>query len=229
MITRRTTLKAIAAAIMAPTIHLRSAIPDERLLLSFCDPDSWRYDFSKPFGVGSLTYASDYRAMIRCELASRVEDGERRLPKTVTDVWNYHWNPSGEWKPLTPDDLQSTKMERVTGHCPYCGDRRVPYIGSPPKDHEDADALLDWDPDDNTIRDSSCDHCHGHEYTGPSCVRIGEVLHQAWTLRRILALPNPRVCSAAVLSGREKDGYRAILFQADGFQGISLGLSEYSE
>lgn len=224
MLTRRTTLKAIAAAIMAPTIHLRQSIPDERLLLSFCDDESFRYDFTKPFGVGSLTYASDCKAMIRCELASRIEDGERRLPKNIIDVWDYHWKPSGEWRPLTPDDVIPTEWDRITGLCPYCGDRRVSFGEHFPTDQEHADALLDWDPDDNTIRDSSCEHCHGRDYIGPSCVRIAGVEHQAWPMRRILALPNPRVCSAAVMDGRPTEKFHAILFKADGFEGISLGM-----
>lgn len=215
-ITRRNTLKAIAAAIMCPTIRLREAIPDERLLMAFCDLDSWRYDFTKPFGHGSLTYASDSRAMIRCELASRHEDGERRLPKNVTQVWDSHWRPSAEWRSLTDDDLRPT--ERVTGACPHCGDRRVSFGEHYPTDQEHADALLDWDPDDNTIRDSSCEHCRGREYTGPSCVRIGGTVHQSWTMRRILALPNPRVC------GVPDRNFGVVLFLADGFEGISMGM-----
>lgn len=215
MITRRTTLKAIAAAVMAPTIHLRDTVPDERLLLAFCDPTEMRYDFSKPFGVGSLTYASDRMSLIRCELASRQEDGERRLPGNVIDVWNYHWHP-GDWRPLTPDMLVPKETDRVTGLCPYCGDRRVSFGEHWPTDQVAADQLPDWDADDNTIRDISCVHCNGKEYTGPSCVRIGDVHHQVWPMRRILALPNPRVCATD----------ETILFKADGFEGMSLGISE---
>lgn len=219
-LSRRSTLKAIAAAIMAPTIHLREAIPDERLLMAFCNPDVFRFDFDKPFGVGSLTYASDSYSLIRCELASRVEDGERHLPKNVIEVWDAFYRPT-QWRDLTPDDLIPT--EGVTGLCPYCGDRRVSFGVQWPTDQEYADDLPDWDPDDNTIRDKSCKHCHGCYYEGPSCVRIGGILHDSWRLRRILALPNPRVCAAAVVSDDERIS-RAIVFKADGFEGISLGI-----
>lgn len=226
MISRRTTLKAMVAAIMAPTIRLRDSVPDERLLLSFCDPEAWRYDFTKPFGVGSLTYASDFRAMIRCELAFRVEDGERRLPKNIVDVWSHHWKPSGKFRPLTPDDIIPTESAHITGCCPHCGDRRVSFGEYFPTDQDAADSLPDWDPDDNTMRDVSCEHCHGRAFHGPSLVRIDGVLHQSWTLRRILALPNPRVCASAAITGGSSGLYQSLLFTADGFDGISMGMED---
>lgn len=228
--TRRSTIKMISgslASLMCPTIQLRQSIPDERLLIPFCAPESFRYDFEKPFGVGSLTYATDARAMVRCELSSRVEDGERRLPKNVIGVWDYHWNPSKKWQPLTPDDVIPTETDRVTGMCPYCGDRRVSLGEHFPADQEHADELLrklDWDVDDNTIRDESCEHCHGRDYEGPSCVRIVGVEHQAWTMRRILSLPNVHVCPGSYNRHRWGDS-EPLLFKADGFEGISLGMT----
>lgn len=221
MITRRTVLKAIAASIMAPTIHLRNTIPDERLLMYFCDSEYCRYDLSKPFGVGSLTYATDSHAMIRCELASRVEDGERRLPGNVMDIWERFFKPT-DWIDLTPENIRPTEniMEYVTGSCPYCGDRRVSFGENHPTDQDYADTLLDWDPDDNTIRDASCEHCHGRNYDGPALVRICGVVHRSFTLRRILSLPNPQVCCSKASDVNEPD---VLLFKADGFHGITLG------
>lgn len=222
MVSRRTVLKAMAASVVVPTIQLRPTVPDEKLLMSFCDPDAFRWDFTKPFGVGSLTYATDSRAMVRCELGSRVEDGERRLPPNVLDVWNYWWRPAGHWRPLMPEDLVPT--ENVNGSCPHCGNRRVSFGDKYPDDQVSADALPDWDPDDNTIRDVSCEACRGRHYEGPSCVRIGGVLHSSWNLRRVLALPNPQICAGVV--GLLGDPSGAVLFRADGFEGISLGFDE---
>lgn len=218
MTTRRTALKTIAAAIMSPTIKLRNAVPDERLLSAFCDPEPWRYDFTKPFGVGSLTYASDSFALIRCELTNRVEDGERCLPRNVLEVWNGRWSDNVRWSDLTPDDLIPTEQGSGYALCPCCGNRRVFFGEKYPDDQEHADALPDWDVDDNTIRDVSCEACHGREYTGPSCVKIDGVLHKSFTLQRVLALPNPQV------RGIRNDKYGTVLFRADGFQGISLGM-----
>ena len=104
-VSRRTVLKGIAAAIMAPTIQLRASVPDERLLLPFCDPDTIRYNFEAPFGYGSLTYATDCLSMIRCELANRQEVGERRLPN-IAKVWSDWFQPAGQWRPLTLEDIQ---------------------------------------------------------------------------------------------------------------------------
>lgn len=220
MITRRTVLKAIAASIMAPTIQLRNTVADERLLMQFCDAEYMRYDLSKPFGVGSLTYATDSRAMIRCELAARVEDGERRLPRNVMDIWKGYFKPT-DWIDLTPDNIRPTEMAYVTGSCPYCGDRRVSFGDDYPTDQEFVDErCIDWDPDDNTIRDASCEHCHGRWYDGPTLVRICGVIHQSFLLRRILSLPNPQVCCSKASNVKEPD---VLLFRADGFEGITLG------
>jgi hypothetical protein len=60
-LSRRSVLKGIAAAMMCPTIQLRASVPDERLLLPFCDPDATRDNF-EAFGYGSLTYATDSRS-----------------------------------------------------------------------------------------------------------------------------------------------------------------------
>lgn len=218
MTTRRSAIKSIAATLLAPTIKLRQSIPDERLLAAFCDPEPWRYDFTKPFGVGSLTYASDSFALIRCELRNRSEDGERRLPKNVIDVFDDRWNPNAMWRDLTPDDLKPTEKYNGYALCPECGNHRVWFGEHYPDDQEHADALPDWDVDDNTIRDVSCKVCHGREYQGLSCVMIDGVLHKSWTLRRILALPNPQVC------GFKNDKFGTVMFRADGFHGISLGV-----
>ena len=214
MFSRRTVLKSIAAAVMAPTIRLRADMPDERVLMQFCGDHFW-YDLQRPIGVGSLTYATDAFGLIRCELAGRVEDGERRLPD-LGKVWHNHWSGRQQWRPLTPDDLIPTEGWRHT--CPECGDRRVSLGDKYPETQAAVDALPDWDVDDNTIRDVSCPVCRGLRYKGPSSVRICGVEHSCWHLRRILSLPNPMVCRSA------DPKFGAILFRADGFEGISAGL-----
>jgi len=211
----------LAAAVMAPTIQLRQSVPDEQLLLAFCQsPETYyRYNIEKPFGVGSLTYATDSMAMIRCELAGRIEDDERRLPD-VKSIWENYHRPESRWRQLTPDDLRPTEFANAC--CPECGDRRVSFGEEYPADELAAYDLPDWDVDDNSIRDISCPLCHGREYSGPSCVRICGVLHSSWKLRRILALPNPAVCDSSYCGDP-----KVVLFRADGFEGISLGILRY--
>lgn len=225
-VSRRTVLKGIAAAIMAPTIHLRASVPDERLLLPFCDPESVRYSFEAPFGYGSLTYATDYRAMIRCELANRQEVGERRLPN-IAKVWDDWFHPVGQWRPLTLEDIEPTLPDNGVGVCWECGDRRVPYGEEYPELTEWGGftdprcSRLGYDIDDNTIRDESCPRCKGLDYGHKTLTVLFGQDHQSHNLRRIVALPNVMVCESANHWDRHAPG---LLFRADGFEGIALGL-----
>lgn len=223
MTTRRTVLKTIAAALMCPTIQLRQSIPDERLLSAFCagggDYYSMLFSIGEPFGVDSLTYATDSKAMIRAEIANRCEVGEKRLPP-VGKVWPEYWHHNGQWRPLEPGDIRPTIVD-VDCVCPDCGGRRV-SLGDNFPDFSDpvADAMihrLGYDVDDNSIRDASCMTCRGLKYAGPNITEICGVLHQTFRLRRILALPNVQVTRS--LANRH-----ALLFRADGFEGISLGV-----
>jgi len=226
--TRRTVLKTMAAALMAPTIHLRPSVPDERLLLPFCDPDSMRYNFQTPFGHGSLTYASDSRAMIRCELANRQEIGERKLPKNIDQVWEAWFRPKAQWRPLTPDDIVPTAINDYA-KCFECGNRRISLGDRYPELNEYGSPAeqrmhdLGWDVDDNTIRDESCPTCRGRSFGHKNVAVLFGHNHQAYELKRILALPNVMVCQ----SGFEPEEHaQGLLFRADGFEGVALGLMD---
>jgi hypothetical protein len=225
-VSRRTVLKGIAAVIMAPTIQLRASVPDERLLLPFCNAETTRWSLEAPFGWGSLTYATDTRAMIRAEIANRQEVGERRLPPKIDQIWENWFRPAQQWRPLTPDDIQPTIAEQI-GMCFECGDRRV-SIGSeyPEFNHEGVlkDARLrrlQYDIDDNTIRDESCPTCKGLDYGHKNITLICGQEHQSHHLKRILALPNVMVCASEWNPEKHAPG---LLFRADGFEGIALGL-----
>lgn len=227
MITRRSVLKSIAASAIAsavPIIRLRQSVPDERLLMAFCDPEAFRYDFKSPFGLGSLTYATDSRALIRCELTGRDEIGERRLPKDVLRVWSDHWNPVTQWRPLTPDDLVPTVSPKNYDVCPDCGNRRISLGDRFPQSIEEQASLPHYDPDDNTIRDASCQTCKGIECSVPTCCEVEGVIHSAYTLKRILALPNPQICVSLSPETHRHSFREHLLFRADGFEGISLGV-----
>lgn len=219
MTTRRSFLKAIAAAVMAPTIQLRNTVPAEQILLSFCrENDDFRWNIDKPFASGSLTYATDAKAMIRCELANRLEDGERRLPP-VEPVWRDLWLPD-QWIPLSELD-QSPKDSVNSGLCPECGGRRIQLKEYPNINDPGFSGYVgpDWDPDENTIGDRSCKTCRGEEFSGPSISRICGIQHNTYSLKRIAAIPDVKVCRS-----RSEKWKEALLFKADGFEGISLGM-----
>jgi hypothetical protein len=230
-VSRRTVLKGIAAAIMAPTIQLRASVPDERLMLAFCDPDCSRWAIDAPFGWGSLTYATDTRAMIRAEIANRQEVGERKLPPKIDQIWESWFRPAQQWRQLTPDDIQPTIADGI-GMCFECGDRRVSYGDEYPDLNEwgyftdERCGRLGYDIDDNTIRDESCPTCKGLAYGHKNITVICGQEHQSHNLKRILALPNAMVCPSELHMDKHAPG---LLFRADGFEGIALGLAPKDE
>jgi len=219
MVSRRSFLQAVAAALAAPIIDLRQHVPRENLMLNFCDQDYMRYNLQQPFGHGSLTYATDSLAMIRTELLNRSEVGEMRIPP-VDRVWHDHWNPIGQWRELD-DGMLIPTITREYQMCPKCCGERVSYGEAfpPYPDSEELARLHHWDPDDNMLRNRSCDVCHGLDY---ECAGFSDVLgvhHSSFMLKRIAALPNAMVCRSASVD-------HAVLFRADGFEGISLGCSD---
>ena len=218
-VSRRTVLKTIGAALMAPTISLRSEIVRERLLQAFCDDASYRYDLTKPFGIGSLTYATDAKHMARAEIANRFEDGERRLPKGVLDAWKFHFQPGK----FIPFELPSISGLTLTGNddgiCPLCDDRRISFGKTYPSEDE-MDRLLDYDVDENTYRDNSCVLCHGLTYHGPCEAIVCGVRMSYSRLKPIAQLPNVRIARGRV----SRDDYPFLTFVADGFEGVAMGL-----
>lgn len=221
MVTRRNFVQAIAGAMLVPIVDLRAAVPRENLMLQFCDGDmSGRYRLNQPFGIGRWTYATDARSMIRAELVTRNEVGEMRLPP-VENVWNEIWHPTRHWRVLD-DAMMTTTIIKEWQMCPHCGGARVSYGESYPTDQSELYELVSkysYDSDDNTTRDRSCNVCHGLEYTDAAFSDVLGLPHSTFGLKRIAALPNPMVCRSAT---RED----AILFRADGFEGISLGWSD---
>lgn len=222
MVSRRRFVQMIAAAMAVPIIELRPGIPREKLMLNFCCEDYLRYNLKQPFGVGSLTYATDSHAMIRTELLNRSEVGEMRIPP-VEKVWNDYWNPIGQWRELD-ETMLTPSIIRKYQHCPKCGGVEVSYGEAYPTDNEELFQLVSkygYDVDDNTIRDRSCDVCHGLEYTEAAVSDVLGVFHSSFMLKRIAALPNAMVCRSEF----DKDD-NVVLFRADGFHGISLGYHE---
>lgn len=223
---RRTVLKSIAAALMCPNITLRQSFPDERLLAAFCEQGCRIWDLESPFGLGSLTYATDRVTLIRCELPSRLEEGERRLPRCVPQVWEDYWHPKQQWVPLTPESAKPVESYKkiMWQPCPQCDSAASVSLGTEYPDFSNQQIDRDitrfgYDVDTNCIRDKSCPVCHGLDYNGPSVAVVDGVRHSAYLLKRILALPGAEVCQSQSMP-------QAILFRANGFEGISVGVME---
>jgi len=225
-ITRRTALKAALSVVVAPTIELRKHIDAERILAGFCDEDRcWRYDLDKPFGFGSLTYASDAHYMVRTELKSRIENGERQLPQKIDDTWNYWFDfDRSQLQPVEKPSLQSLaylNKENEPTTCPECGGRRK-FLGtkypSPDEIEKFYDDGMDYDVDENTILDPSCGLCRGRIWRGPNIAMICGVPMDAWRVNRILTIPGVRVAPSRA--------GRCLAFEGSGFQGVAMGMIE---
>ena len=131
---------------------------------------TWRL----PFGVGSLT-ATDARRIIRAEIISRKEVGERRIPN-VNGLWRDEWKPDGELIPFEKPPLSSIRWGfHNHGDCPDCGGRRIPWdgVGKEYPNLDDAgfkhlERERGYDVDDNCVFDPACRTCRGRPYKGPS-------------------------------------------------------------
>ena len=223
---RRTALKAMAAVLMAPKIHLRETIDRERLLAAFVQRDNWvrRYDLGEPFGVGSLTYAAGPHRACRAELANRVEVGERRLPD-MESVWRSWWCPE-RWEALDFPGPDSSRLfshpGRNGGRCPMCSGRRISLGDHYPTDASDLTWQIEnnYDVDDNTIGDASCRMCGGKPYGGNWILNVCGVAFDYSLLKPVAALPNVRVARSYPTAP-----HPSLCFQADGFEGIVLGMT----
>jgi hypothetical protein len=221
-----------AAALFGSKISLRSEIDRERLMLPFCAPwDYCRFDIDAPFGVGVFTYATDSRRMVRAEIANRCEVGERRIPN-VSATWKTMWLPSGEFRPFERPAVESLQWKwRAKGEdeCPACGGRRVPWdgVGKEYPSEEQWEAMSaegrEWDIDNNTTLDPSCELCHGKTYDGPSLLKIGAAFFKMSILLPLWDLPGLKIAlREPMLDSFERKVYQPLLFRADGFEGLVM-------
>lgn len=225
-ITRRTAIKAIGAALMAPCVQLRPHIARERLLRAFCDPITeyeTRYGrLDVPFLADELTYATDARYIVRTKIDTPHFDGERRIPP-VQSLYEREFKPKHlvrfhlpHWSEAKLSRLPGTYCE---GYCPECSGRRISCGDTyPPEDVIAQLVKYGYDVDDNSIRDRSCQLCKGLHYDGPWVMDVCGVPMDYSRLKPIAALPDVMVCGGVNEQG-------SILFVADGcFEGMAMGL-----
>lgn len=232
-ISRRTFVKSLAATaagLLVPIVNLRPTIDREALMLPFCGDIGSRYDFSAPFGIGSLTYATDNLRVIRAELTCREECGERRLPSAahVESFWREMWQPAGEFRDFRLpriDELRHACLHDMYRECPECGGRIVScgdYYPGYEQIEEFARQGLTYDVDENAVSDASCSVCRGQIYVGPHLVRIGEDYYSRHLLIDVANLPGVRVTTGAETFAGRSLFDRPLLFEADGFEGIVM-------
>lgn len=217
---RRSFLKLSTALFgMVPCVRLRTEVDIESIMLRFCDDEANRFDLTKPFTFGPFTYATDRRHMVRAELVNREDNGERRLPKNVEEVWRYHWHPSN-WVPFELPRIEDLTIRCSDGFyaiCPLCDNRRI-SLGEWPPESFDKFRRLDYDPDDNSIRDKSCQLCQGMQYNGPSLIMVRGTLMSFHRLKPIAAIPGVQVAA------NEKGEDHPLLFRGAGLEGMAMGI-----
>lgn len=158
---RRSFLKAASAALFVPSFYLAKPQLTTAIDLSdfVADYTTRRYDMSRPFRQGELTYATDARICIRTTLGvSDLADSEARIPPAA----GLPWECGEKWKPwpkrrLVPSAAYWPAM------CPQCeGKARVGdnVVKCTTCDGEGGDFFVDeqWG--------SHCDKCSGAGYLG---------------------------------------------------------------
>lgn len=221
-----TTSMAVSALLMRPTILLRNEIDRESILLGFCDHAQhiMRYDLSSPFTLGSLTYATDARVMVRAELSSPIDDGKDVLRPQADKTFKQLWREG-----LKFHDLELARLEDLAeGHatCPACEGRRVQVS------HDDWERYWnddDFDPDDSTIGDRNCDWCWDRAKNRPresvKCIdRVDGFEFSHSLLKKVSTIPNVRV-AASVNDSKHNVGL--LQFFGDGFEGMLIGVRRF--
>lgn len=217
---RRSFLRfSVALLELVPLVRLRTEVDIESIMLRFCADEPYRLDLTQPFGVGPFTYATDTKHMVRAELVNRQENGERRLPKNVEEVWRYHWHPSN-WVPFELPRIEDLTIRCSDGFyaiCPLCDNRRI-SLGEWPPESFDKFRRLDYDPDDNSIRDKSCQLCRGKQYNGPSLAMVAGTLMSFHRLKPIAAIPGVEIAA------NQKGEDHPFLFRGSELEGMAMGL-----
>jgi hypothetical protein len=219
-----TTGMAVSTLLMRPTILLRNEIDRESILLGFCDhaQSVMRYDLSSPFTLGSLTYSTDARVMVRAELSSPIDDGRDILRPPAEETFKQLWRDG-----LKYHDLELLRLEDLSegyGVCPACDGRRIPVSQDQWEQYWDDD---DFEPDDSTISDRTCEWHWDRRKNEPrekvKCIATIDGLgFNQFYLKKVATIPNVRV--AASLNDPSAN-VGLLQFFGDGFEGMLMGVN----
>jgi hypothetical protein len=228
---RRSFTKAMASLLVVPLLKFQPQVIDRHKLLSmFLEEDCYsRFDLTRPYVVGDFSYGTDGRAMARIDTnKSEHEDETIKMPP-IQKAWDTHYQPSQDWRSFKLAEYDQLVLSQDDmwwgGSCPMCDDRRVSFGENYPTDQTTADELPDYDPDDNTIRDVSCELCHGKRYRGGSHQVIGGQLIAYRYAKKLAAIPGCEICASDLKHGNSHVSMKTqnVLFRSDiGISGIVL-------
>jgi hypothetical protein len=216
----------VASGLFRPTLILRDEIDREAMLRQFCDIDgATRYAMTEPFSIGSLSYATDARWMVRTELASTLDDGVPKRRPPAEDTFNTYWFASRQWRELELPRLEDLVLGSQI--CPVCHDRRISVADRWQAYCYDSD----YDPDDQTIHDRSCHWCWDAtskraREVFPCLVPFQNHLYSAARLQVIAKIPGVRIAGAhSGLFGYQPGRPTPLQFEGSGFQGLLCDVS----
>lgn len=210
---------------VAPTVKLRTENLVERVLGEFVYPgEHRRYTIDHAFALGDYVYATDGRRMARAIIVDRVEGEEMNCPPFL-DTFSEFWSDAN-WEPFTlPAACELTEKHWNLDTCPFCLNRRV--ASGIPVDKVNFTRYgkirtprlrrLDYDVDDATIRDESCEHCKGMAFSGPNSVKLFGRLFDYQLLYPLRLLGVVEVAPTIDATGA--------CFRGLGVEGIVLGMA----
>lgn len=228
---RRVFTKSLTALLAVPLLKFQPESIDRHKLLSmFVDEDVYsRYDLTRPYVVGDFSYGTDGRAMARISTNEDEHDDQKIKMPPIQNAWDHHYQPNEVWKPFKLaeyDQLVATEDDRkFGGTCPKCDDHRVSFGLTYPTNQTAGDELPDYDPDDNTIRDVSCDLCHGKPYRKGSNQLIEGQLIAFRYAKKLAAIPSCQYCVTDFKHGDSSVTQKSqnVLFRSEiGINGIVL-------
>ena len=225
---RRTFSKSLAAMLVVPLLKFQPKTIDRHELLNvFLGDDHFlgaRYDLTRPYVVNQHAYASDGRIMARITTCEAEHDDEMIKVPPVELVWNAHFiSTERKWETFKLADYNELVPPQSSwgATCPMCNDRRISFGDSYPTDQHTADQLPEYDPDDNTIRDASCEMCHGKSFFGGSYQKIGNQVIAYQYAKKLAEVPGCEVNIGAVMKHHRGSEFQAVLFRSEiGIAGV---------
>lgn len=199
---RRTFAKALSSLLLVPLLRYQPVEIDRHKLLGmFLDELHWDtrlWDLRRPYIVGQHAYATNSKILARIDTDESEHDDESIKVPPVGDVWREYNTPGEKWKPFRLADIDELAPSTDIDLCPLCDNRRVSFGETLPATFSEVRGL-DYDPDDNTVRDQSCSLCNGKPYT-KHCFQAVSGLHINYQYaKKLAAIPGCEVAFSANL------------------------------
>lgn len=225
---RRTFITTISSALLVPLLKIDQSYDLHGLLQNFTDKDVYqRYDLTRPYVVNNFAYASDARIMARIPSRFGDESDEQIKKPDFDGVYQAFWK-DGDFKPFRLPDPNDCVWSQ--SRCWKCDSRRVDataFVATKPDEYDQI--VKDYDPDNNTILDDSCDVCHGetHSNSGRTVEFSNGLRFDYYYMKKIAKIPGVEIAMEVIehRKGVVLDQKPILRFKSDiGISGVVLGV-----